>query len=394
MDEIIETERKRCRDALAKFGPADYDVGRYLSADEQQEYLKTIEGAVEAFFARDALLEAQFPGYWLSHPSAALYCYWTRQVEKRRAADIYRRRKERERQEWVDKVSAAAAHVREQLKHTMKPLLNVTPALQGHHPEDWGYFQVPTNEQILSWATPELWDKLPPELNGALTCKFVKEMLLVPRATYISIEGIPCLNVTLDAYILVGFNLWLNDFPGLATAGYTTKSSFPQKLGTLYLGPYEKDVTGLLIVPLQLITMLLKGKEEIPGITVIEHDEFGFTTYEVAGIDEPIEVADDFAAFTKEVAEKKGLGPGLLEAGFIDHFTADLIQAKEGIPLPNLTQALMQPQSADEPVELKEALLGMGYQEKIIDQGIKAVSFTDGMSFQDKVTAVLQVIQY
>lgn len=389
----LETEKKRRQAALKEIDPPLHDAEKYLSSQEQQQFIDSIVSAVDAYLARDVAMEAIHPGFWMIHRSATAYCYWTKVIEERRNADIRKRRAQKEYQERVDRMATAANKVREQLKAHKKPLLSALPALNGHQPGEWGELYLPENEKIAAWAEAELRKRLPPELGGNIRWKLTREMLVTPQPIYENSDGIPCLTWHFNALVLVEAELWLNTILKQSPIKQPVKgNSGSEKLGTLYLGPREWSVVGVLTTPLALLSMLLTEEKEASGITVLERDG-EFTVFAISGMgEETVEIADDFREFIREVAGEKGISKGLQEAGFIDVDTAVLIDAKKGLPLPSPIETLGQADPTDADSEVRKTLMDMGYQEQMVDEALAAVSFSGNMSLQQKVAAALEVM--
>lgn len=384
---------ERRQRALQEFTPPFKDAERYLNREEHQQFSRSLPGAVDAYLAKNITLEAKYPGFWLSTPSAAPYCYWTGVIEKRRDADIRKCQVLRDQEERIKIVKYAAINLREKLKSDKKPQLSVLPALEGHQPENWGDLYFPPPEKIARWAEAAILKIIPGELSSLVKWKLFQETKVVPQPIYENLDGIPCLSWHFSALVLVVAELWLDAIMKGNPVGQPVKvDSGSEKLGTLYLGPRKWSVAGVPVTPLALLSLLLTDKKEAPGITVVERDS-ELTVFAVSGMEEEtVDIVDDFRDFIREVAGQHGLGKGLMEAGFIDAYTAELIDSKKELPLPAPTETLGQADISDSDSEVRKTLLDMGYQVQAVDEALSAVSSSSGMSIQQKVAAALEII--
>jgi hypothetical protein len=124
----VATYERRMR-ALKEISPPIIDAERYLDREEFQHFKKSLAGAADAYLEKDVKIEAIHPGFWMVHGAAVDYSYWNEVIEKRRNAEVRKSQAQREQQERIEKMTAAAIRVPEQLKGLKKPSPSILPAL-------------------------------------------------------------------------------------------------------------------------------------------------------------------------------------------------------------------------------------------------------------------------
>jgi hypothetical protein len=381
--------------ALKEIEPIIRSAAKYLDEAERGSFIQSVPGAIDAYVARNRGMETLHPGMWMASADAIPYYRWLKTIEQRRQAAIERKRAEKERSEHVQAVTAAAKELKLKLGGAKKPTMTVHPALEGHTPELWCQSRSPTEAEMSAWVDEEVHEVVPMVLAEIIGWEGKCQKRIVPRARYELTEDMPSLVWTFSTHILVAVKLRLTGGVMMKknAAGCSVEQSADGAvLGTMYLGPCEWPTPGSFATPVSLLAMFAEGALAAPGIAVMEHGG-GHTVFLVAGIeDQPIVVHDDFRQFIKEIAAEHPLGEALLDAGLIDADTAILVEAGGGQPLESANAPVGGVTAVDD-VPVKEAIEGLGYPLQAIDAAMATAVLSPGMSLEQKVGAVLKVLE-
>lgn len=385
-----EAEQQRRVAVLKEIDPPLSDAKKYLTPKEYEKFLSSLPGAIDAYLSRDEKVESYSPGIWLLNSKAFDYSYWILIIKERKEEERRQKQAQIKHDQYVDRLSAAVEKFKVELSKSKKPKFVHPPELKKYEPDNWCELEVPTNQQIQKWAESKIFKRLPEILTNLTKWKLDLQSQVVPRAVYEVVDSIPCLTWYFDTYILVTASLELKKCVIRERHPYYTADvqGEGEKLGVLYLEQPEWLTPGIFTTPIALLSLLVKGDLEAPGITVIEHDYLS-TTFVIQGFEEEVEIYDDFRKYIGDIAKDKPLAEILLAKGLIDKDTAKLVEEKVKLPLP---QVLGAGHTFSDDSDVKTALEGMGYKNGDIEVAMEDAPLSLEMSLEEKVEAVLKFL--
>lgn len=371
-----EMEIKRHQIALAKINPPIGDAKRFLTEAEYGLFVEGLPGAINAFLdgGKGCLLSD-----WKFDFRASDYTGCLAIIERRKQQESRRKQTELELSVAVKQAKAAV------LTHSKKASINYPAEFEKYHPDGWCVdLELPTEEKIKNWAHDKVLTLIPAILTDFIRWHLSWKVWVTPHASYEVVGSIPALRWTFSAIVQVTVMLELED--GVQKGVQANACD----LGTTTFTQPDWPITGTFYTPVAFLRMLVEGKQEIPGISVIESDEW-FTTFSIQGCTEEVEVVDDFVNFIKDISQEKPLAEALLERGVINASIAELLKKKWGQDLPVANSSgTGTKDSAGEEADLVAALEAMGLKKAEIVSGMEAAQLSPGMTLEDKVKAVLQ----
>ncbi len=386
-----KVEKEKRRSVLKAINPPVDDAEKYLTAEEQQQFIESITGAINAYLNTKEKEMKYCPDIWLANAQALDYYHWISSIKKRQEKEARQKQAKIEYDQHLDKLSIAVEKVKKNLALNKKPTFNYPHWLNKYKPGLWCNSPLPTKPQFNNWAEKQIVDSLPKVLIDVTRCDIDWQVRVFPEAVYELLSGIPCLTWYFETQVLVTADLELKEceIKKYYEPGYTViEPAKGEKLGTTYLGPIEYDTSFNFITPIALLILLSTEDLELPGITVIDHG-FQHTTYAIQGFDEEVEVYDDFRKFIKDIAKDKPLAEALLAKGLIDGGTAKLLEEKATLPLPKVPGAGL---TFSDDSNVKAALEGMGYKNEDIEEAMEDVPLSPDMSLGEKVETVLKFL--
>lgn len=385
-----KVEKEKRRSALKAINPLVDDAEKYLTAEEQQQFIESIPGAVDAYLSTKKEVMKYYPDIWLANAQALDYYHWISSIKERRNKEASQEKAQIEHDQYLDRLSAAVKKLKEELGKNTKPAFNYPQGLNKFKPERWCNLPILSKQQIHNWSEPQILKSLPKILTNLTRWDTKWQVRVFPRTIYGLVSGIPCLTWYFDTHILVTASLELKKCVIRERhPGYTVEvQGEGEELGTIYLGPVDCDTDSSFTTPIALLSLLAKGDLEAPGISVIEQG-FSVTTYAIQGFEEEVEIYDDFRRFIKDIAKDQPLAEILLAKGLIDKDTAKLVEEKVKLPLPQVPGA-GQPFSDNSNVKI--ALEGMGYKNGDIDEAMEDAPLFPEMSLEEKVEKVLKFL--
>jgi len=374
---------------LKEIDPPFDDAEEHLNKEEQQEFVDSIPGAIDAYLGRNKRAESYSPGIWLLSSRAWDYAHWTLVIKQRKEKEARQKQAQIEYDQYLDRLSLAVEKFKGELAKSKKLKFTYPAELEKYELDGWCDLELPSKEQIRKWAEPKILERLPQILANLTKWELSWERRVLPTATYEVEAGIPSLAWYFESHILVTVNLELKKCvirkrrPG----GYTVEvQAEGEKLGTFYLGPVEWLTPGTFTTPIALLSLLAKGELEGLGITVTDCSP-PFTTFAVQGLEEEVEVSDDFRKFIQDIAKEKPLAQALLDKGVIEGDTGKLVEAKWDQPLP-LNGKASDAGGADlESVVGK--LVELGWTDADAKKAVENTTFPYGATIEDKVKIIL-----
>ncbi len=204
----LEVERKRREAALKTIAVPVHDAQMYLSNEEQQQFIESVLGATDAFLARDVALEAKYPWFWLSTPSAAAYCYWTGIITRRKDKEAQRRKAKLEYERFVKELGDSITKFKDELSKGQKQNLACPSVLVKYPPVSWCDLALPNKEEIRAWARPQVLARVPQVLVPFVSMVITPQTTVIPRAEY-RFLGCPCLTWIFDICVAAQADLHL-----------------------------------------------------------------------------------------------------------------------------------------------------------------------------------------
>jgi hypothetical protein len=270
-----------------------------------------------------------------------------------------------------------------------------SPEVFKYCPQSWCDLELlPSYEEVEAWAKPQILAKIPEVLRPFVTWELASEILAIPKIKY-ELVGAPSLSWNFDIYVKAKVDLWLKESV-ISKEFHGWKYVAPiktQKVGSLFLGADYWDSEEGFTMPIALLTMLGKEKLEDDGIEVMEH-EGSSLSFSVRGYDEgSTEVDERFRQFIMDVTRDKSLAQGLLGKGLINEVTAQLVEEKAKLPLPQVVGA--QASAGETSVDNSDvlgALQSMGFKTAESKKAIEAAHLPPGMSTEEKVKSVVKIL--
>lgn len=305
-----------------------------------------------------------------------------------------RKQAEKEYQEFLHQINQTIETLKKQLARSKKPNFSYPPWLAGYHPDLWCELTLPSEQKIEDWARPQIQERLPSTLRDFVEWDLDWQVQILPEAKY-EVLGVPCLTWCFTVLILVEVHL------RLVESKFTKKFhgyAYPMKveaedLGLFYLGPALGGHQEGFTAPIVLLSLLVKGELEAPGIAVTEHGSSS-TTFVVEGFEkETVVVHDAFRRFIRDIAKAQPLGEALLGKGVIDKDTGKLVAEKAKMPLPHPVGAQASAgQTTLDNSDIIAALEVLGYKKKEINEAMEAASLSPAMCLEEKVKSVLKIL--
>ena len=386
-----EAKEKRRLDALKEINPPLDDAEKYLTKQEYQRFIDSLDGAADAYLdgGKGCALND-----WRFDRRAVDYFGWTGIIKERKEKEAREKEAQLGYEQYLDRLSATVEKFKVELSKSKKPKFDYPPELEKYEPDSWCDLELPTKQQIQNWAEDKILDRLPEILANVTRWELSWERRGLPRAAYEAVGGIPSLTWYFETHILVTVNLELKKCViRKRHLGYTVEvQAEGEKLGTLYLGPVPWLTPGSFTTPIPLLSAFGKDELEGPGTRVTERSS-PFIRFDIEGMDEEVEVVDDFRKFIEDIAKGNALAQALLDKGLIDKETAKLVEEKAKLPLPQLVGAQAGVgDSTDDNSDVFAALEAMGYKKTEVKAAVEATQFSPGMSLEEKVKAVLKNI--
>jgi len=137
--------------------------------------------------------------------------------------------------------------------------------------------------------------------------------------------------------------------------------------------------------------MFSEGTLEDDGIEIV-HTEGPKIGFEVRGYDEEcVEIDREFRQFIIDITKDNTLGEGLLSSGVVDELTADLIDEKAKLPLPEISDDEAG-HTFNGTGKVIAALESMGYKSEDIKEAIDAAVLSPIKTIEENITAVLKIL--
>jgi len=386
-----KVEKEKRRSVLKAINPPVDDAEKYLTAEEQQQFIESLPGAVDAYLSAKKEAMKYSPDIWLANAQALDYCYWISNIKERRNKEASQEKAQIEYDQHIDKLSIAVEKLKKKLVLNKKPAFNYPHWLNKYKPGLWCNLPLPSKPWFYNWAEKQIVNSLPQVLIDVTRCDIDWQVRVFPEAVYELVSGIPCLTWYFETQVLVTADLELKEchIKKYYEPGYTAiEPAKGEKLGTTYLGPIEWDMSFNFSTPIALLILLSTEDLELPGITVIDHG-FQHTTYAVQGLEKEIVVYDGFRKCIKEITVKLSLADALLSKGLIDGDTAQLVEEKGALPLPELPGA---GQTFSDDTDVIAKLEAMGYKNKEIKETMEDASLSPTMSPEEKVTLIVKIL--
>ena len=391
-----EAEKKQRLAALEEMDPPLDDAEKYLTPEERQKFFDSIPGAIDAYLDTSEEAKSYNHRIWLLNKKASDYSYWTSIIEEQKEKEAHRRRVELEQNQCIVRMNKAISGFKQEIHHLKKPPFSYPASfLAGYRPWSWCELKLPTKHAIARWAEESyISKKIPPELREFVSSDIEWQTQALPHAMY-ELLGVPCLTWYFGVRVLVEGHLriverkFVREFHGEKRQ----MKIGAEELGTIYVGPADYGVVRGFITPVALLATLAKGKLEEEGIAVVQQGGSSIT-FRVGGYDEElVTVKKDFRQFVMDVSKDEGLAQGLLSAWVIDKLTAQLIEEKAKLPLPQLVGA--QASAGESTVDNSDvlgALQSMGFKTAESKEAIEAAHFSPEMNLEQKVMAVLKIM--
>ncbi|MBA7667466.1 hypothetical protein ES703_75555 [subsurface metagenome] len=386
-----KVKKEKRRSALKAINPPVDDAEKYLTAEEQQQFIESLPGAVDAYLSTKKEEMKYYPDIWLANTQALDYCYWISNIKKRQEKEASQEKARLEHAQYLDRLSAAVEKLKTELGKNKKPAFNYPQGLNKFKPDRWCNLPILSKQQIHNWSEPQILKSLPKILTNLIRWDTKWQVRVFPGTIYELVSGIPCLIWYFDAQVLVAANLELKEceINRYYDPGYTVKvQGEGEKLGTIYLGPVDCDTYSSFTTPIVLLSMLAKGDLEVPGISVINQG-FSVTTYAIQGFEEEVEIYDDFRRFIKDIAKDQPLAKALLAKGLIEEDVAKLVEGKASLPLP---QVLGAEQTFSDDSDVIAKLEVLGYKNEEIKDAMEAASLSPATPLEKKVSAILEIL--
>jgi hypothetical protein len=376
--------------ALNEINPPVDDAEIYLTAEEQESFVHSVPGAVDAHLDGG---DGCPLNDWRLDRRAHEYMMWLRTIKQRQEKEALTKQAEQDFEAYVQEINEAIKKLKERLTKEKKPNFVYPQSLAKYSPGRWCVLDKPSTGEVEAWAVPYMWKRVPSIIKHLVSWDSTWWLLWLPRARY-ELLGVPCLVWRYQAKVLAEIELTIlkRTFTRNFSGCDCTTEVQAQDLGSIYVGPVEWcDEQEGFITPLALLRIFSEGTLEDDGIEIV-HTEGTKIGFLVRGYDEEcVEIDQEFRQFIIGIAKDNTLGEGLLASGVVDELTADLIEEKAKLPLPAV--------SGDETEHIFNgtgqviaALEGMGYKSEEIEEAVNVAVLSPTKTIEENITAVLKIL--
>ncbi len=384
-----EAEKKKWWAAQKEINLPLDDAGKYLTDEEQQQFIASTIGAVDAYLGVPEVAKGYHPDIWQLLPSAADYVIWTGIIAKRKKEEAHRRQAEIEYSQFVKEVSHAIKKVQQELIKEKKPNFTCPSILVKYHPDVWCELELPTDKDIRAWARPQILKVIPQVLTPFVSIVITPQLIVIPRTEYQSL-GCPCLTWHFDIYVAARVDLHLKAST-VTREYYDWKYSFSleaTKLGTMYLGYCQWESEQGFSTPLALLRLIVSKDSEGPGIEILNQSSERIV-YIIDGYEENfVELQKGFINYIRSTGSGQPLVEALLAQGLIDKDTAKLIGAKWDEPLPVTVKASAV--SSPDLAAVTAKLMELGWAEPDVKYAVETATVPENTSTEDVIKTILQ----
>lgn len=376
--------------ALQDVNPPVDDAERYLAADERELFTHSVPGAVDAYLhgGKGCPLND-----WRLDERAHDYIRWIRTIKQRKEKEALAKQAKKDFKAYVKEINESIKRLKEELAKEKKPSFTYPQPLAKCSPGSWCDLYEPSTGEIEAWAVPYMWKRVPSIIKHLVSWDLTWWLLWLPRTRY-ELLGVPSLVWRYQAKVLAEIKLTISKrtFTRNFSGSQCTIEVQAQNLGSIYLGPVEwgDEQTGF-CVPLALLTMFSEGTLEDDGIEIV-HTEGTKIGFLVRGYDEEYtEIDQEFRQFIIDIAKDNTLGEGLLSSGVVDELTADLIEEKAKLPLPEISDNETR-HTFNGASKVIAALEAMGYKHEEIEEAVDAAVLSPTKTIEENITAVLKIL--
>jgi hypothetical protein len=390
----LEADNKRREAALKVMAVPIHDAEKYLDVKEQQRFIDSTVGAVNAFMRMSPEAKAYNPEMWRLSPDAMDYSFWTGIISQRKNEVAQRMKAKHEYEHFVKELDISIKRIKEELSKEKKQNIDYPKIFEIYPPDSWSDLALPDEEETRAWARPLILARVPKVLLPVVSMVVTPRITVIPKAEY-RFLGCPCLTWIFDICVAAQADLGLKaSSMKKVFHGWEYPIQVPAtKLGTMHLEYCLWESQEGVSTPLALLRLIVNKDTEEPGIKILTNNSER-TEYEIDGYDEDfVEVRKGFIDFIRSSGNGQQLAHTLAENEIVDQDTADLLEAKWDLPLPlaNDTGAGSKEGTGDEG-DLVAALEAMGLKKAEIKEGIEAACLTLWMPLEEKIKSVLKNI--
>jgi len=301
--------------AYVYLDPPTDDARRYLDSRDLTEFELAVAQAVQAYLENGTAYGTDL--------RILDYIRWLEKIEKLKKDEAQRLLATDAADKYNDRLNREIAAFASQLDHERTDLAGYFRAgIKDRRYTDRGFEYVLSQDDaanldgiLISVANRKLGQLCSHDLRPfiGLPSQYYRLYFPLPKASY-SFRKLPCIDISFDILAAAYAGVWLRSrkksfskyefsLPWMAEEKGFKKLEQRKFLGYHYLILRPGDLGEHVFwksIPLVLLNQLLNGEERLEGCSILEASE-GFTTYQVLGFEERVEMPDEFAEYLKSI---------------------------------------------------------------------------------------------
>ena len=326
--------------AFVSIKPPVDDAKKYLNDKEHDEFKLAIGKATDAYLEKGAA--------YLADARALDYGGWLRKIQERKKKEAQELQAMNTAVEYNHHLNQEMAKLTARLDHKQRGLgsyfrSKIQDKRYTHHDFDYVLSkkdEINFDDTLVSMANKRLEQLCPEGLRQFIVfpSQYYRRYYPLPLTSYSS-EEVPSLDFSFDIFAVAYAEVWLR--PGnISFDGYEfllpwmkDKNGLPllekpKFLGYYYLILRPEDLGGYVFwesIPLVVLKGLLNGEARPDGSTILAATD-SVITYRVQGLEEEVEVPDEFAKYLKSI----GSMDKMIDMGVMTEKVANVVKAAVG----------------------------------------------------------------
>jgi hypothetical protein len=305
----------RWRAAFVSIKPPVDDAKKYLNDKEHDEFILAIGKAINAYLEKGTA--------YLADARALDYRWWLNKIQERKKKEAQELQATNRAIEYNHRLNQEMAKLTARLDHKQRDLgsyfrSKIQDKRYTNHNFDYVLSkkdEMNFDDTLVSMANKRLEQFCPEDLRQfiVLPSQYYRRYYPLPSASY-SFEEVPSLDFSFDIFAVAYAEVWLRPV-NISLDGYEfllpwikDKNGLPllekpKFLGYYYLILSPEDLGGYVFwesIPLVLLNGLLNGEARPDGTTILAATD-SVITYRVQGLEEEVEVPDEFAEYLRSL---------------------------------------------------------------------------------------------
>jgi hypothetical protein len=307
----------RWRAAFVSIKPPVDDAKKYLNAKEHDEFILAMGKAIDTYLEKRTA--------YLADVRTFDYRWWLNKIQERKKKEAQELQATNKAIEYNHRLNQEMAKLTARLDHKQRDLgsyfrSKIQDRRYTSHNFDYVLSkkdQINFDDTLVSMANKRLEQLCPEDLRQfiVLPSQYYRRYYPLPSASY-SFEEVPSLDFSFDIFAVAYAEVWLRP-ANISLDGYEfllpwikDKNGLPllkkpKFLGYYYLILRPEDLGGYVFwesIPLVLLKGLLNGEARPDGSTILAATD-SVITYGVQGLEEQVEVPDEFAEYLKSIGK-------------------------------------------------------------------------------------------